>query len=121
MVQSMSSLLEMTWVRVRIRWWQLQQQRRWECLSKRYGWGWATRCYPTAGWRGGAGGGRGAYAVVAATAAGALGVPVEKVRVEMGDSLLPDGGLAGGSMMTASLAPAVMQACPDVLKAGHQN
>jgi xanthine dehydrogenase YagR molybdenum-binding subunit len=63
--------------------------------------------------------GTGAYTMVAATAAEALGVPVEKVRVEMGDSLLPDGGLAGGSMMTASLAPAVMQACQDVLKAAN--
>ncbi|HEY9632938.1 MAG TPA: xanthine dehydrogenase family protein molybdopterin-binding subunit [Coleofasciculaceae cyanobacterium] len=63
--------------------------------------------------------GTGAYTVVAVTAAEALGVPVEKVRVEMGDSLLPDGGLAGGSMMTASLAPAVMQACQDVLKAAN--
>lgn len=60
--------------------------------------------------------GTGAYTVVAIAAAEALGVPVEKVRVEMGDSLLPDGGLAGGSRMTASLAPAVMAACESVLK-----
>ncbi|HBB30963.1 MAG TPA: xanthine dehydrogenase family protein molybdopterin-binding subunit [Cyanobacteria bacterium UBA8803] len=63
--------------------------------------------------------GTGAYTVVAVTAAEALGVPVENVRVEMGDSLLPDGGIAGGSQMTASLAPAVMQACQDVLKAAN--
>ena len=63
--------------------------------------------------------GTGAYTVVAVTAAEALGVPVENVRVEMGDSLLPDGGLAGGSQMTASIAPAVMQACQDVLKAAN--
>ncbi|WP_017316237.1 xanthine dehydrogenase family protein molybdopterin-binding subunit [Mastigocladopsis repens] len=60
--------------------------------------------------------GTGAYTVVAATAADALGLSVEKVRVELGDSLLPDGGLAGGSMMTASLVPAVMAACQQVLK-----
>lgn len=63
--------------------------------------------------------GTGAYTVVAATAADALGLPVEKIRVEMGDSLLPDGGLAGGSQMTASITPAVMQACQDVLKAAN--
>ena len=60
--------------------------------------------------------GTGAYTVVAATAAEVLGLPVEQVRVEMGDSLLPDGGLAGGSQMTASLLPAVMSACKEVLK-----
>lgn len=59
--------------------------------------------------------GTGAYTVVAITAAEALGVPVETVRVEIGDSQLPDGGMAGGSMMTASLTPAVMAACQTVL------
>ncbi|MBD2356625.1 xanthine dehydrogenase family protein molybdopterin-binding subunit [Tolypothrix sp. FACHB-123] len=60
--------------------------------------------------------GTGAYTIVAATAADALGLPVEKIRVEMGDSLLPDAGIAGGSQMTASLVPAVMSACAEVLK-----
>lgn len=60
--------------------------------------------------------GTGAYTMVAITAAEALGVPVEKVNVELGDSLFPDGGLAGGSQMTASLAPAVLKACQDVLQ-----
>ncbi|BAY08545.1 xanthine dehydrogenase family protein molybdopterin-binding subunit [Calothrix sp. NIES-2098] len=60
--------------------------------------------------------GTGAYTVVAVTAAEVLGLPVEKVRVEMGDSLLPDAGIAGGSQMTASLVPAVMSACQEVLK-----
>ena len=60
--------------------------------------------------------GTGAYTMVAITAAEALGLPVEQVHVEMGDSLLPDGGMAGGSLMTASLAPAVMAACQEVLK-----
>ena len=60
--------------------------------------------------------GTGAYTIVASTAAEVLGLSVEKVRVDIGDSLLPDGGLAGGSMMTASLLPAVMSACQEVLK-----
>jgi len=63
--------------------------------------------------------GTGAYTMVAITAAEALGVPVEKVKVELGDSLFPDGGLAGGSQMTASLAPAVLKACLEVLKAAN--
>ncbi|MBW4562753.1 MAG: xanthine dehydrogenase family protein molybdopterin-binding subunit [Mojavia pulchra JT2-VF2] len=63
--------------------------------------------------------GTGSYTVVAATAAEILGLPVEQVRVEIGDSLLPDGGLAGGSQMTASLVPAVMSACKEVLKTAN--
>lgn len=63
--------------------------------------------------------GTGAYTVVASTAAEVLGLPVEQVRVEMGDSLLPDGGVAGGSQMTASLVPAVMSACEQVLKTAN--
>ncbi|MBV9389206.1 MAG: xanthine dehydrogenase family protein molybdopterin-binding subunit [Chroococcidiopsidaceae cyanobacterium CP_BM_ER_R8_30] len=65
--------------------------------------------------------GTGAYTMVAGVAAETLGVSVEKVRVEMGDSQLPDGGMAGGSMMTASLAPAVIKACQDVLKSADCN
>ncbi|HNJ44465.1 MAG TPA: molybdopterin-dependent oxidoreductase, partial [Acidobacteriota bacterium] len=60
--------------------------------------------------------GTGAYTVVAITAAETLGLPVEKIHVQMGDSRLPDGGLAGGSQMTATLAPAVTAACQAVLK-----
>ena len=60
--------------------------------------------------------GTGAYTVVAVTAAEALGLPVEKIRVEMGDSDLPNGGMAGGSQMTATLTPAVIAACEEVLK-----
>lgn len=63
--------------------------------------------------------GTGAYTTVAVTAAEALGVPVEQVRVELGNSLLPDGGMAGGSQMTASLVPAVMVACQNLLKTAN--
>ncbi|MDJ0725197.1 MAG: xanthine dehydrogenase family protein molybdopterin-binding subunit [Prochloraceae cyanobacterium] len=60
--------------------------------------------------------GTGAYTIVAMTAAEALGLPVEQVKVELGDSTLPNGGLAGGSQMTASLTPAVLNACQNVLQ-----
>ncbi len=63
--------------------------------------------------------GTGTYTVVAIMAAETLGVPVEKVSVEIGDSLFPDGGLAGGSQMTASLSPAVQNACQNLLKSGN--
>ncbi|BAZ40723.1 putative carbon monoxide dehydrogenase molybdoprotein [Calothrix sp. NIES-4101] len=60
--------------------------------------------------------GTGAYTIVAGTAGETLGLPVEKIRVELGDSLLPNGGMAGGSQMTATLVPAVMAACEEVLQ-----
>ncbi len=60
--------------------------------------------------------GTGAYTVVAMTAAETLGLPVKKVKVEFGDSVLPNGGMAGGSQMTATLTPAVLAACQKVLE-----
>lgn len=60
--------------------------------------------------------GTGAYTVVAIAASEVLGLPIEQIRVEMGDSRLPDGGLAGGSQMTASLLPAVKAACQTLLQ-----
>ena len=63
--------------------------------------------------------GTGAYTVIAMTAAETLGLPVEKVKVELGDSILPNGGMAGGSQMTASLTPAVLAACQNVLQTAN--
>jgi xanthine dehydrogenase YagR molybdenum-binding subunit len=63
--------------------------------------------------------GTGCYTVLAMTAAQTLGVPVEKVRVELGDSLFPDGGIAGGSQMTATITPAIVNACTEVLKVAN--
>ncbi|MEN9565458.1 MAG: hypothetical protein RLZZ69_654 [Cyanobacteriota bacterium] len=65
--------------------------------------------------------GTGSYTVVAIAASEALGLPVEQIRVEMGDSRLPDGGLAGGSQMTASLLPAVKSACQALLQQAQAN
>jgi xanthine dehydrogenase YagR molybdenum-binding subunit len=65
--------------------------------------------------------GTGAYTVVAMTASEVLGLPIEQIRVEMGDSRLPDGGLAGGSQMTASLLPAVKAACQTLLQQAKAN
>lgn len=55
--------------------------------------------------------GTGARTVLTQIAADALGVPVERVTVEIGDSALPKAGVAGGSMGTASWGTAVHKAC----------
>ena len=58
--------------------------------------------------------GTGAYTVVALTAAGALGMPLERVHVELGDSSLPPAPVAGGSNTTASVCNVVSQACQQI-------
>ncbi|MBE1587964.1 xanthine dehydrogenase family protein molybdopterin-binding subunit [Nonomuraea angiospora] len=55
--------------------------------------------------------GVGAATVQAQIAADELGVPLESVRVEVGDSDLPAGPMAGGSGQTASAAASVLEAC----------
>jgi xanthine dehydrogenase YagR molybdenum-binding subunit len=97
------------------------------------GWGCATACYPTqimpaaARVRLSQDGsvrvqiaaheiGNGAYTVLAQTAAERLGVPVDLVSVELGDSALPVGPVAGGSNTTASTTSVVIKAC-DAIRA----
>lgn len=60
--------------------------------------------------------GTGAYTMITISAAETLNLPVENIQIEIGDSRLPNGGIAGGSMMTATLAPAVVNACQELLK-----
>jgi xanthine dehydrogenase YagR molybdenum-binding subunit len=55
--------------------------------------------------------GTGARTVLAQVAADALGVGLERVRLELGDSALPWARTAGGSMGTASWGSAVVKAC----------
>ncbi|MCW3099983.1 MAG: aldehyde oxidase and xanthine dehydrogenase molybdopterin binding [Chthonomonadaceae bacterium] len=55
--------------------------------------------------------GTGTYTILAQTAAETLGVPVEHIAVEIGDSSLPPAPIAGGSQTTASVNPAVLAAC----------
>jgi xanthine dehydrogenase YagR molybdenum-binding subunit len=55
--------------------------------------------------------GNGAYTVIGQAAAERLGVPLEKVSVELGDSDLPPSVVAGGSRTTASTCSAVLKAC----------
>jgi xanthine dehydrogenase YagR molybdenum-binding subunit len=58
--------------------------------------------------------GTGAYTVIAMTAADRLGVAVDQVTVELGDSDLPPGGLAAGSTHTASVCTVVAKACDQI-------
>ncbi|MFG2512247.1 xanthine dehydrogenase family protein molybdopterin-binding subunit [Streptomyces sp. NPDC048584] len=55
--------------------------------------------------------GTGARTVLAQVAADTLGVPLERVRTDIGDSDLPSASLAGGSSGTASWGWAVHDAC----------
>lgn len=54
--------------------------------------------------------GTGTYTIVAQMAADALGLPVENVTVELGDSNLPPAPLSVGSQTASSVLPAVMSA-----------
>ncbi|MGL4621047.1 MAG: xanthine dehydrogenase family protein molybdopterin-binding subunit, partial [Chroococcidiopsis sp.] len=65
--------------------------------------------------------GTGSYTVVAMTASETLGLPIEQIRVEMGDSRLPDGGLAARAQMTASLLPTIKAACQALLQQAKAN
>jgi xanthine dehydrogenase YagR molybdenum-binding subunit len=58
--------------------------------------------------------GTGAYTTVAVVAARALGIPVESVKVSMGDSDLPPVMIAGGSNNAASAALVVAKACDEI-------
>lgn len=58
--------------------------------------------------------GNGAYTVVAMIAAERLGVPIENVDVQLGDSDLPPAPVAGGSNVTASVSNVLVKACEEV-------
>ena len=95
------------------------------------GWGCAASCYPTnqgpatVRVRIAPGGavrvqtatheiGTGIMTVLALMASDGLGVPLERVSVELGDSTLPPSPVAGGSNTTASLCAVVAKACEDI-------
>jgi xanthine dehydrogenase YagR molybdenum-binding subunit len=54
--------------------------------------------------------GTGTYTVMTQVAADELGLPMERVRAELGDSLLPPAPVSGGSQTTASVTPAIQAA-----------
>jgi xanthine dehydrogenase YagR molybdenum-binding subunit len=59
--------------------------------------------------------GSGATTIMGQIAAEAFGIPLDDVTIEMGDSRLPPGPIAGGSMTTASAGSAVKAACDKVI------
>jgi xanthine dehydrogenase YagR molybdenum-binding subunit len=60
--------------------------------------------------------GTGMYTVIAQVASDALGLPLERLIVRIGDSAYPRAPVAGGSQSTASVAPAVADACRVLLE-----
>jgi xanthine dehydrogenase YagR molybdenum-binding subunit len=60
--------------------------------------------------------GTGMYTMLTVTAADRLGLPIERVTVELGNSELPQCAFAGGSNLTSSTAPAVADACEKIKK-----
>ncbi len=65
--------------------------------------------------------GTGTRTVMAQVAADALGLPVGRVRVELGDTTLPPGMGSGGSAVTAAVGSAVQRACEALLQTlAHQ-
>ncbi len=55
--------------------------------------------------------GTGTYTIMTQVAADELGLPIAKVRAELGDSRFPPAPVSGGSTTTASVLPAVQAAC----------
>jgi xanthine dehydrogenase YagR molybdenum-binding subunit len=51
--------------------------------------------------------GTGTYTIMRQVAADALGLPVDRVRAELGDSLMPPAPVSGGSQSAASVMPAI--------------
>lgn len=59
--------------------------------------------------------GTGTYTILAQIAGEALGLPIDRVRVSLGDSNHPDGAGSGGSFGAASSTSSVMLACEDIV------
>jgi xanthine dehydrogenase YagR molybdenum-binding subunit len=60
--------------------------------------------------------GTGTYTAMSQFAVDTLGIPIEKIRFELGDSQFPEAPNNGGSWLTASVAPAVIGACRELKK-----
>lgn len=61
--------------------------------------------------------GGGTYTVVAQLVGHATGIPLERIEVVLGDTSLPPGPVSGGSWVTATLTPAVLDASLKAVKA----
>ncbi len=59
--------------------------------------------------------GTGTYTILAQLASEKTGVSVNKIEVDLGDSMLPDGPISGGSLATSSVIPAVFKAADQAI------
>jgi xanthine dehydrogenase YagR molybdenum-binding subunit len=59
--------------------------------------------------------GTGTYTILSQIASETLGIPIERIKVELGDSRLPEAAGAGGSQTTASVGNAVQAAAKKAL------
>src|SRR6266568_2590264 len=59
--------------------------------------------------------GTGTYTVLALLTSQKTGVPLDKIEVVLGDTSLPEGPISGGSMVTASMVPAVFAAADNAI------
>jgi xanthine dehydrogenase YagR molybdenum-binding subunit len=59
--------------------------------------------------------GTGTYTIMSQVAADTLGVPLSRVRFELGDTLMPEAPLSGGSMTAASAGSAVHDVCKEAI------
>jgi xanthine dehydrogenase YagR molybdenum-binding subunit len=101
--------------------------------GSRIGWGMATAIYPAGQQTAGAHAtlqkdgtvtvrsatheiGTGTYTTMSQIAAETLGIPIDKIRFELGDSQYPVAPNNGGSWLTASVGPAVVGACNELKK-----
>ncbi len=60
--------------------------------------------------------GTGMYTVLAQVASTELGIPMDRIDVVLGDTALPPGPIAGGSMAAGSVIPAVIEAVKAIKK-----
>jgi xanthine dehydrogenase YagR molybdenum-binding subunit len=61
--------------------------------------------------------GGGTYTVVAQLASHVTGIPVDRIEVALGDTSLPPGPVSGGSWVTATVTPVVLEAAQNAGKA----
>jgi xanthine dehydrogenase YagR molybdenum-binding subunit len=60
--------------------------------------------------------GTGTYTMLAQIVGEALGIDPDKIEVVLGDTALPAGPLSGGSMVTGSLVPAILEAAKNAIQ-----
>ncbi len=61
--------------------------------------------------------GTGTWTILAQVAAEELGLPLDRIRLEIGDTRLPNGGVSGGSTTAATSGTAIHKACGEAVRA----